>query len=131
MDCSVGIAGISVASELVLLEESARGNSKIGDNTATMMSRLDYFLRNSDCAFMKQNQTVYNSEEDYLEKVFGISEKSKTNQLVVIDSSEVNKDILELLTSVINRLIFDYRKRKLGESRRKNPVHIILDEAHR
>lgn len=122
---------LSVASELVLLEESAKGNSRIGDNTATMMSRLDYFLRNSDCAFLKQNQTIYDSEEDYLEKIFGISEKSKTNQLIVIDSSEVNKDMLELLTSVINRLIFDYRKRKLGELRRKNPVHIILDEAHR
>lgn len=122
---------LSVASELVLLEESAKGNSKIADNTATMMSRLDYFLRNSDCAFMKENQSIYDSEEDYLEKVFGISETSKINQLVVLDSSEVNKDILELLTSVINRLIFDYRKRKLSDSRRKNPVHIILDEAHR
>lgn len=122
---------LSIASELVLLEESAKGNSKVGENTATMMSRLEYFLRNSDCAFMKNNSTIYNSEEDYLETVFGISEKSKTNQLVVLDSSEVNRDILELLTSVINRLIFDYRKRKTGELRRKNPVHIILDEAHR
>ena len=122
---------LSVASELVLLEESAKGNSKVGENTATMMSRLEYFLRNSDCAFMKKNDTIYNSEADYLESVFGISETSKINQLVVLDSSEVNRDILELLTSVINRLIFDYRKRQMGELRRKNPVHIILDEAHR
>jgi DNA helicase HerA-like ATPase len=122
---------LSVATEIVLLEESAKGNSKIGDNTATMMSRLDYFLRNSDCAFMKQNHIKYESEEDYLEKVFGISENSKKNQLIIIDSSEVNKEILELLTSVVNRMIFDYRKRKSGELRRKNPVHIILDEAHR
>jgi hypothetical protein len=122
---------LSVASELVLLEESAKGNSKVGENTATMMSRLEYFLRNSDCAFMKKNDTIYNSEADYLESVFGISETSKKNQLVVLDSSEVNRDILELLTSVINRLIFDYRKRQMGEFRRKNPVHIILDEAHR
>jgi uncharacterized protein len=122
---------LSVATEIVLLEESAKGNSKIGDNTATMMSRLDYFLRNSDCTFMKQNHIKYESEEDYLEKVFGISENSKKNQLIIIDSSEVNKEILELLTSVVNRMIFDYRKRKSGELRRKNPVHIILDEAHR
>ena len=51
---------LSVASELVLLEESAKGNSKVGENTATMMSRLEYFLRNSDCAFMKKNDTIYN-----------------------------------------------------------------------
>src|SRR5690606_17012244 len=122
---------LAIASELVLLEESAKGNSRIGENTSTMMSRLEYFLNNSDCSFMKVDNKIFNSEEDYLESVFGISEASKTNQLVVLDSSEVNRDILELLTSVINRLIFDYRKRKMGELRRKNPVHIILDEAHR
>jgi len=122
---------LAIASELVLLEESAKGNSRIGENTSTMMSRLEYFLNNSDCSFMKEENRIFNSEEDYLESVFGISEKSKVNQLVVLDSSEVNRDILELLTSVISRLIFDYRKRKMGELRRKNPVHIILDEAHR
>ena len=122
---------LAIASELVLLEESAKGNSRIGDNTSTMMSRLDYFLNNSDCSFMKNEDKIFASEEDYLESIFGISETSKINQLVVLDSSEVNRDILELLTSVINRLIFDYRKHKMGELRRQNPVHIILDEAHR
>lgn len=122
---------LSVASELVLLEESAKGNSRIGENTSTMMSRLDYFLRNSDCSFMKDEDKIFESEEDYLKSVFGISDNSNKNQLVVLDSSEVNKDILELLTSVINRLIFDNRKQKMGELRRQNPVHIILDEAHR
>lgn len=122
---------LAIASELVLLEESAKGNSRIGENTSTMMSRLDYFLRNSDCSFMKDDAKIFDSEDNYLESVFGISDNLQTNQLVVIDSSEVNKDILELLTSVINRLIFDNRKRKMGELRRENPVHIILDEAHR
>jgi DNA helicase HerA-like ATPase len=96
-----------------------------------MMSRLDYFINNSDCAFMKEGQAIYSSEEDYLKRVFGISEDSNVNQLVVLDSSEVSRDILELLTGVINRLIFDYRKRKIGNARRANPVHIVLDEAHR
>jgi len=122
---------LPIASELVLLEESAKGNSRIGENTSTMMSRLDYFINNSDCAFMKTTDEVYNSEEEYLKRVFGISEDSKFNQLVILDSSEVSRDILELLTGVINRLIFDYRKKKTGDARRENPVHIVLDEAHR
>jgi DNA helicase HerA-like ATPase len=122
---------LSVASEMILLEEGAKGNSRIGENTATMLSRLEYFLNNSDCNFMKSGDHVYTSEEDYLEKIFGISEKNKVNQLVILDSSEVSRDILELLTSVVNRLIFDYRKKKVGNARRQNPVHIILDEAHR
>lgn len=122
---------LSIASEIVLLEESAKGNSRIGENTSTMMSRLEYFLNNSDCSFMKSDDLIFQSEEDYLEKVFYISEKVKKNQLIILNSSEVSRDILELLTSVINRLIFDYRKKKIDNSRRTQPIHIVLDEAHR
>ena len=35
------------------------------------------------------------------------------------------------MTSVISRMIFDYLKRKQGDNRRKHPIHLILDEAHR
>src|SRR5690606_13052641 len=66
----------------------------------------------------------------YLEKVFGIGDNNES-QLVVVDSSEVGNDALELMTGVISRMIFDNRKYKIGEKRRNNPVHLILDEAHR
>lgn len=122
---------LKIASELVLLEENAKGNSRIYDNTATMLTRLDYFLNNSDCDFMKMTEGVYSSENDYLSKVFFIDKSVKKNQLIIVDSSEVNKEILELLTSVINRIIFDYRKKKNGTDRREKPIHIVLDEAHR
>ncbi len=122
---------LTIASEMILLEESAKGNSRISENTSTMLSRLDYFLNNSDCSFMKNEEITFASEDDYLEKVFHIKKNVKKNQLILIDSSEVNRDILELLTSVVNRLVFDYRKKKLGEERKKQPVHIVLDEAHR
>lgn len=122
---------LKIASELILLEENAKGNSRIYDNTATMMTRLEYFLNNADCNFLKDQTTLYNNEQDYLEKVFHIKNQLKKNQLIVIDSSEVNREMLELLTSVVTRIIFDYRKKLLGEERRKQPIHIILDEAHR
>lgn len=122
---------LKTASELVILEEDAKGNSRIREYTSTMLSRLDYFLTDIDCNFMKDNTTEYKSESDYLEKVFHIKDNLKNNQLVIIDSSEVNRDILELLTSVVSRLIYDYRKKKDGEKRRKEPIHIVLDEAQR
>lgn len=40
-------------------------------------------------------------------------------------------DALELMTSVVSRMVFDYRKCKFGESRQQKPIHLILDEAHR
>lgn len=64
--------------------------------------------------------------------MFGISDSwEKSKQLITIDSSEVGTDALELMTSVVSRKVFDYRKRKFGKLRQQNPIHLILDEAHR
>lgn len=121
---------LKVAVDIALLEEEAKGNNRIREFTSTMISRLDYFLYNPDCEFMRDFSEQH-TEERYLEVFFGISNTLKKNQLIIIDSSEVGTDVLELLTSVVSRMIFDYRKRQRGENRRKAPVHLILDEAHR
>lgn len=122
---------LKTAVDIVLLEEEARGNSRIREFTSTMLSRLDYFLNNPDCDFMRNASPEYKNEEDYLKDCFGIAPDDKSNQLIIVDSSEVGTDVLELMTSVISRMIFDYRKRKQGDGRRKQPVHLVLDEAHR
>jgi uncharacterized protein len=121
---------LKIATELILLEEEASGKTRIREYTGTMLTRLDYFLFNPECSFMREKSS-YNSIDSYLKGKLGIDDKIKHSQLVVIDSSEVSPDILELLTSVISRLIFDNRKIKIGSNRRKAPVHLILDEAHR
>ena len=81
---------------------------------------------------MKIDSQKYKDDEEYLEKVFGISDNGELkHQLITIDSSEVGTDILELMTSVVSRMIFDYRKKRTGDMRHERPVHLILDEAHR
>lgn len=122
---------LKTAVDLVLLEEEAKGNLRIREFTSTLISRLDVFLNNKECAFMRESPTTFTTPEDYLQKIFGISDRDKRTQLIIIDSSEVGTDTLELMTSVVSRLIFDYRKSKYGENRRKHPVHLVLDEAHR
>lgn len=119
---------LKIAAELILLEEDARGNKQIRGYTATMMTRLDYFLDNPDCLFMR-NASVIKSSKDFFEQLWG--KENVQSQLVIIDTSELSPDILETLTSVVSRLLFDQRKKLIGEERRKNPVHLILDEAHR
>lgn len=123
---------LRTAVDIVLLEEESKGNTRIREFTSTMLSRLDYFLYNSDCNFMKEsNGSFIDSESDYLQNILGINIDTMQKQLIIIDSSEVGSDILELMTSVVSRIIFDYRKKKQGEDRRIAPVHLILDEAHR
>lgn len=123
---------LKTAVEMVLIEEEARGNLRIRDFISTLISRLDFFLNNKECEFMKTDSQEYHDENDYLEEVFGISDNGKlTHQLITIDSSEVGTDILELMTSVISRMFFDYRKKRTGDARHESPIHLILDEAHR
>lgn len=123
---------LKTAVDLVLLEEEAKGNLKVREFVSTMLDRLDYFLTNPDCNFMKLENDEFKSGDDYLNYIFGITDKSSNDrQLIIIDLSELGPDILELTTTVISRLIFDHKKHKPNEGRRKKPVHIILDEAHR
>ena len=122
---------LKTAAELILLEEEAKGNQRIREFTSTLMTRLDVFLYNSECDFMRDKESNFENEDDYLKKIFGISNDSNDNQLVTIDSSEVGTDTLELMTSVVSRMLFDYRKKQKGDYRRKNPIHLVLDEAHR
>ena len=122
---------LSIAIEMTLLEEEARGNVRIREYASTMITRLDYFLNNPECGFMKSDKQDFLNIDDYLKKMFDINNDNKKKQLIVIDSSEINSETLELLTCVICRMLFDYRKRLYGELRRKHPVHLIMDEAHR
>lgn len=119
---------LKTAVELVLLDEEAKGNSRIREFTSTMLSRLNYFLTHPDCDFMREGDS-YKNTQDYLQSVFNVGDKKV--QLILVDLSEVGNDILELSTSVISRMFYDLRKSKNGEERLKSPVHIILDEAHR
>ena len=122
---------LHTAVEMVLLEEEARGNARIREFTSTMLTRLDFFLNNNECLFMRESEHMFVNTTAYLQEVFHIGTDELKDQLITIDSSEVGTDVLELMTSVVSRMIFDYRKEMIGTDRRHHPVHLFLDEAHR
>lgn len=122
---------LKIAAEMTLLEEDARGNKQMRGYTSTMLTRLDYFLENPDCAFMRDVPESAINPQSYLNFLWGQNGSYDTTQLIIIDTSELGTDILETLTSVIARLIFSERKELINEDRRKHPVHLVLDEAHR
>lgn len=122
---------LHTAVEMVLLEEEARGNARIREFTSTMLTRLDFFLNNNECLFMRETEHKYVNTATYLKEVFHIGSDDLQDQLITIDSSEVGTDVLELMTSVVGRMVFDYRKELIGSDRRHHPVHLFLDEAHR
>lgn len=120
---------LEISAEMILLEEDARGNRLMRGYTSTMLNRLDYFIHNPDCKFMRKRPEDVTNKDKYLEYIWG-KDTNKT-QLIILDTSELGIEILETLTSVVSRLIFSQRKELVGDGRRKNPIHLILDEAHR
>ncbi|NHG49960.1 DUF87 domain-containing protein [Campylobacter jejuni] len=117
---------LKIAAEMILVDEEARGIKTTRGYVGTMLTRLDYFINNPECSFMRKiNNEGIKEVKQYLDYLWG------ETQLIIIDTSELGKDTLETLTSVISRLIFEYRKKQKGENRQKNPVHLVLDEAHR
>ena len=121
---------LKTGADIVIIEEDARGNKNINTYVATMLARLDYFLENPDCAFMRHSDSnSLRSEKEYLDWLWGDGNHRK--QMVIIDTSEIGPDILETLSSVVSRLLFDNRKKLEGEQRREKPIHLVLDEAHR
>lgn len=123
---------LRIAANITLLEEDARGNRRMREYTSTMLTRLDYFLDNPDCEFMRAAPTNVKNATSYLNYIWDFNNtKSHQTQMVIVDTSELSPDALETLTSVISRIIFSERKILEGDERRKKPVHLILDEAHR
>ncbi|WP_291946955.1 DUF87 domain-containing protein [Campylobacter sp.] len=120
---------LKISTEFVLLDEEVRGNKMMRGYVSTMLNRLDYFLENSECDFMRENSNNIKDKQGFMHFLWG--KEGEENQLIIIDTSELETNILETLTSVVSRLIFTEKKREKGEGRRKNPVHLILDEAHR
>lgn len=117
---------LEIAAEMILVDEETRGIKTTRGYVGTMLTRLDYFINNPECSFMREiNHKNIKEVDQYLDYLWG------KNQLIIIDTSELGKDTLETLTSVISRLIFEYRKKQKGRKRQKNPVHLVLDEAHR
>ena len=121
---------LKISAELILLEEDARGNQLMRSYTSTMLNRLEFFIYNKDCKFMRDfDSNIVKNIKDYFKYLWG--DESNKTQLLIIDTSELGIDILETLTSVVSRLIFSERKELIGDERRKKPIHLILDEAHR
>jgi DNA helicase HerA-like ATPase len=121
---------LKIAADLLLLEEDAKGNRQLRSFTSTMMTRLDYFLYNSDCDFMREGAGP-RSIDEYHQYIWSTDKDDNSNQLVIIDTSELSPEILETLTSVLTRILFEKRRNSSGDARRRNPLHLILDEAHR
>ena len=94
---------IKIAVDWILLEEESKGNKRVREHTSTMITRLEHFMENDECSFMRNGNEI-KSQNAFKNQLF------KDNQITIIDTSELSPYSLETLTSVTSRILFDIKK---------------------
>lgn len=123
---------IEDALDLSLLYEEAHGNRQIRDYCSSLMTRIKSIKDREDYDFLKQDSANF---ESYKRSILGLYKgKEETNvikkqQIIIIDLSSVEDEIVEVISCVISRIIYEAVKEI--PPRNSFPVNLILEEAHR
>jgi len=114
--------------ELAILYEEANGNRQIRNFCASLLTRAEIIKHRKDFYFLrKENEELKN----YLLTFLGIDKENftKKTQITIIDLNEVEDEIVEIISSVFTRILFDFLKKQ--KNRNIFPINLILEEAHR
>ena len=123
---------IEDAIDLAILYEEAHGNKQIRDYCSSLITRIKSIKDRPDFNFMKKDKA---NLEQFKRQMLGLikpkekKEISKKNQIIVIDLSSVEDEIVEVISCVLSRII--YETIKSFKDRNKYPINLVLEEAHR
>jgi hypothetical protein len=122
--------------DFAILYEEAHGNRQIRDYCSQMLTRFKSLRDRSEYAFMRYDIKPGNAAPTmgtFLEQLLGLSKNGnlwqKCHQIIIVDMNAVEDEVVELVSSVLARMIF--RLLRQAEPRNRFPVHLLLEEAHR
>ncbi len=105
--------------ELAISWEEAHGNKQVRDYCSSMITRLKSLSTRTEFSFFKNKEDL----DSYIEKFI------KDFNISIINFDNIDDEVIEVVSSVLARIFFEYVKKL--ESRNTEPIHLILDEAHR
>ena len=121
---------IEDAIDLALLYEEAHGNRQIRDYCSSLITRVKSIKDRPDFSFFRQKRGDINL---YKRKLLGLLKKEdnvlKQKQIVIIDLSSVEDEIVEVISCVLARIIYESVKEIFP--RNSFPINLVLEEAHR
>lgn len=128
---------LTTALEMAILYEESHGNRRVRDNCSTLLTRVKSLGRRDEFSFLRGNLPDSGSDavtaEAFIDVVLGINRDSggptKHSQIYILDLSTVDDEVVEVVSSVVTRLLFDRLRR--SDTRNAFPVNLILEEAHR
>jgi len=122
--------------DFAILYEEAHGNRQIRDYCSQMITRFKSLKEREEYAFLRYDLQPCKegpSLTKFLEKLLGLTTMKnhlvKNNQIIILDMNAVEDEVVELVASVLARMIF--RLLRQAEQRNCFPVHLLLEEAHR
>ena len=123
------------ALDLALLYEEAHGNKQIRDYCSSLLTRLDRLSNHEGFSFLRGDEASTSClKQKKLCEILGVkrneSQKvSKENQIIILDMHGVEDEVVELVSAVLSRLVFEFLRNQ--EDRNRFPVNLVLEEAHR
>ncbi|OFT22638.1 ATP-binding protein [Arthrobacter sp. HMSC08H08] len=125
------------ALDLAILYEESHGNRRVRDNCSTLLTRVKSLGARDEFSFLCHDHFVRDigevTAESFTDSILGIERHAtfckKQAQVYVLDLSAVDDEVVEVVSSVVTRLIFD--RLRHSTTRNSFPVNLILEEAHR
>ena len=122
--------------DFAILYEEAHGNRQIRDYCSQMLTRFKSLKERQEYAFLRYDLGPGDSgpsHGEFLTELLGLTsigdQLVKREQIIIVDMNAVEDEVVELVASVLARMIF--RLLRQAEPRNRFPVHLLLEEAHR
>jgi|SRR5690554_2830870 len=115
--------------EDAILYEEYHGNKQIRDYCSSLITRYKSLKERPEFNFLTNAESSF-EKNTFINDFLGLnSNKNKKSQITILDLNSVEDEIVEVISCVLSRLIFD--KLKILEQRNSFPVNLVLEEAHR
>ncbi|MFA5607324.1 MAG: DUF87 domain-containing protein [Leucobacter sp.] len=127
------------ALDLAILYEEAHGNRHVRDYSSSLITRYKSIRDRSEFEFLRPaTSSLAPHEIDakvFIDKWLGLIEEPlgsplrKRSQITIFDMNEVEDEVVEVISAVVTRMIFERLRR--SSARNSFPVNLVLEEAHR
>ncbi len=122
------------ALQLAILHEEAHGNKQIRDYCSSLITRFKSIRDRTEYDFLRPDPSTLHAHEKsikhFTNALIGLdSQHRKESQITILDMNEVEDEVVEVVSAVVTRLVFEYLRRL--DPRNSRPVNLVLEEAHR
>lgn len=125
------------ALDLAILYEESHGNRHIRDCCSSLLTRYKSIRDRGEFKFMRPDPKALEEHEEtpgtFTDMIIGLrreaAELSKHSQITILDMNEVEDEVVEVVSAVTTRLLFERLRR--APERNAMPVNLVLEEAHR